>query len=420
MEEQLWIIPVLVFLVGCSAFFSASETAFSSLSRTRLKVMAQAGDKGARRALALSEDYDRLLSSVLIGNNIVNILATSLATVFFVELSAEYGVTLSTAVMTIVVLIFGEVSPKSLAKQNPERIAIFATSALLMILKVLTPFVFLFEQWKKLLGKIFRFDKSGGITEDELMILVDEAETDGGIDQNDGELIRAVIEFNDLDAEDILTHRMDISAVEDTASAAEIAAVFAETGFSRLPVFHDTIDTIVGIINEKDFFAAKDNDPFVLRDVMKKPICITEGTKISQLLKQLQGRKMHMAIVVDEFGGTAGIVTLEDVLEELVGDIWDEHDDVIEEITKVAEHTYVIHCSTSLSELLDRFGISEEYDTVTVGGWVMQMLGKVPEVGDRFVYENMEVLVTETDNRRPVEIRVVTSEESSPQSGEGA
>jgi len=405
-DVSIGTILFLVILVICSAFFSAAETAFSSINRSRLKSMSQSGDKKAKRALELSENYDRLLSTILIADNLVNIMATAIATVTLVGMVEHYGLLFAIAVTAAVILLLGEVSPKAIAEYNAERFAITAAPLLLFTVKLFYPLVFLFDLWKRLLGVIFKSQRQDGITEDELMILVDEAENDGGINESEGDLIRAVIEFNDLYALDILTHRMDVSAVEDTDTVEQIASTFAETGFSRLPVYHETIDNVVGIIHEKDFHMALRQGRFRLDSIVKQPLFITESTKISELLRQLQQNKMHMAIVVDEFGGTAGLITLEDVLEELVGDIWDEHDDVIEDIRKTDDETYIVNCSTALTDLLEHFSITEEYDTVTVGGWVMQMLSKVPVVGDNFTYENMTVTVTQIDNRRPLEIQI--------------
>ncbi len=409
-------LAALIFLMFCSAFFSASETAFSSLNRTKLKALAMGGSKKAQRTLELSDDYDKILSGVLIGNNIVNILSTSIATVLFVGWFGNLGVTLSTVVMTVVILIFGEISPKSIAKENAETFALAITPALTFALKLLTPLTTLFNGWRVLLGKVFKFDANKSITEDELIILVDEAENDKVIDSNEGSIIRNAIEFNDLDAEDILTHRMDIASIEDVATPDEIEATFGETGFSRLPVYHETIDNVLGVIYEKDYYRAKKGQAFDLKSILKQPLFIAKSTKISALLSKIQQTNTHMAIVVDEFGGTAGLITLEDILEELVGEIWDEHDDVIEGIKQTGEDTFIVNCSEALDDLFEHFDLSvDDYDAVTVGGWVMQELGKIADVGDRFTFQNLEVEVTAVDHRRPVEcfVRLLPKPEES-------
>ncbi len=397
----------LVFCVIMSGYFSATETAFTSLNRVRLKSWADGGDQRAARTLALAEDYDKLLSTLLIGNNIVNNVATTIGAVLFIHLIDEVtGPTVSAIVLTVVILIFGEVSPKSLAKESPERFAMFATPLLGVLRTVLTPLNFLFTQWKRLLSKVFRKSADGGITEEELVTLVDQAESEGGLDQHESRLIRAAIEFHDLEVEEILTPRVDIVAVEDTDSMEEIAKIFAENGYSRLPVYHEDIDNIIGVIHEKDFHAARYRGLTSVKEMLGPMLYTTGNTKISELLRILQREKAHMVIVVDEYGGTEGLVTLEDIVEELVGEIWDEHDEVIEEFKKQEDGSYLISCSADLTDLFDLFKIKGECDSNTISGWVMEQIGRVPEEGDRFVSDGLDVTVTKVDHRRVLEIRV--------------
>ena len=393
----------LVFCVIMSGYFSATETAFTSLNRVRLKSWADGGDQRAARTLALAEDYDKLLSTLLIGNNIVNNVATTIGAVLFIHLIDEVtGPTVSAIVLTVVILIFGEVSPKSLAKESPERFAMFATPLLGVLRTVLTPLNFLFTQWKRLLSKVFRKSADGGITEEELVTL----ESEGGLDQHESRLIRAAIEFHDLEVEEILTPRVDIVAVEDTDSMEEIAKIFAENGYSRLPVYHEDIDNIIGVIHEKDFHAARYRGLTSVKEMLGPMLYTTGNTKISELLRILQREKAHMVIVVDEYGGTEGLVTLEDIVEELVGEIWDEHDEVIEEFKKQEDGSYLISCSADLTDLFDLFKIKGECDSNTISGWVMEQIGRVPEEGDRFVSDGLDVTVTKVDHRRVLEIRV--------------
>jgi len=266
---------------------------------------------------------------------------------------------------------------------------------------------YLFAQWKKLLSRIFRKSEEEGITEEELITMVDQAENEGGLDQHEGQLIRSAIEFNDLEVEEILTPRVDIVAAEDTATMDEIAAIFAENGYSRLPIYHDTIDNIIGVIHEKDFHAARYHGQEDVSAIVSNVLYTTGSTKISDLLRILQRAKAHMVIVVDEYGGTEGLCTLEDIVEELVGEIWDEHDEVIEEFKKQSDGSYLISCNANLTDLYDLFSIKGERDCTTVSGWVMEEIGRVPEEGDHFVYENLDVTVTRVDHRRVLEIRVV-------------
>ena len=400
-------IAALVILVILSAFFSATETAFTSLNRIRLKSRADSGNKRAALTLRIAEDYDKLLSTNLIGNNIVNISASTVGTVLFTKLFLDYGPLVSTVVLTVVILVFGEISPKSMAKENAEAFAMFAAPIMRVLMTVLSPVNYLFAQWKKLLSRIFRKSEEEGITEEELITMVDQAENEGGLDQHEGQLIRSAIEFNDLEVEEILTPRVDIVAAEDTATMDEIAAIFAENGYSRLPIYHDTIDNIIGVIHEKDFHAARYHGQEDVSAIVSNVLYTTGSTKISDLLRILQRAKAHMVIVVDEYGGTEGLCTLEDIVEELVGEIWDEHDEVIEEFKKQSDGSYLISCNANLTDLYDLFSIKGERDCTTVSGWVMEEIGRVPEEGDHFVYENLDVTVTRVDHRRVLEIRVV-------------
>lgn len=396
----------IVILVMCSAYFSATETAFTSLNTIRMKTWAENGDKRAARALALEQDYDKLLSSILIGNNIVNITATTISTLLFTKIFVTYGATISTVVITIVVLIFGEISPKSVAKEFPERFAMFSAPILRVIILVLTPLNFLFSMWKKLLSKIFKPSGDDGITEEELMGIVDQAESEGGLDAHEGDLIRASIEFNELDVSDILTPRVDLVAVDEEATMEEVGALFVENGYSRLPIYHETIDNIIGVVHQKDFYKARVRGEDRLAMIKSPVVYTTPNTKIFKLLRILQMNKVHMAVVVDEYGGTEGIVTLEDILEELVGEIWDEHDEVTEFLHKQPDGSYNIDCTTDLDDMYDLFEIKGECEASTVSGWVLEQIDRIPKQGDHFIAEGLEVTVTAVDNRRVMEINV--------------
>ena len=398
-------ILILALLILGSAYFSATETAFSALNKIRIKNLANDGDKRAKLTLELSENYDKLLSTILIGNNIVNITATSVATVLFVKYMGDVGATVSTAVMTVLVLIFGEISPKSLAKESPESFAMFSAPILRVMLTILSPLNFLFMLWKKLLSTIFKVKEDRGITEEELITIVEEAAQDGGIDVQEGELIRSAIEFDDIEVVDVLTPRIDIEAVPDTADEKEVKEVFKRSGYSRLPVYEGSTDNIIGVINQKDFYNRDDKES--VKSIIKPVIVTTESTKISKLLKLLQKQKSHMAVVTDEYGGTLGIVTMEDIIEELVGEIWDEHDEIINEFEQIEENKYRIVCSANLTKMLKLFDKDEEFDMSTVSGWVIfEFGGIIPNEGDSFDYENLHVVVTKTDKRRVLEVIV--------------
>jgi len=410
-SASIGMIVALVILVAFSAYFSATETAFTSLNRIRMKTKADNGNRAAARALAISEEYDKMLTTILIGNNIVNITATTVATVLCTKWFREYGPTVSTVALTIIILIFGEVSPKSLAKESPERWAMFAAPLLKVLMVLLTPLSVMFGAWKKLMSLVFKNSEDDGITEEELVGMVEQAENEGGLDEHESDLIRNAIEFNDLDVSDILTPRVDLVAADEDSTMEEIASLFAESGYSRIPLFHDTVDNIVGVIHEKDFYAARYRGETMLKN-LKSPVFYTTGnTKISDLLRVLQKNKAHMAVVVDEYGGTEGIATLEDILEELVGEIWDEHDEVIENFQKQSDGSFLIACTADLDDMYDLFQVRGACDAATVSGWVLEQVGRVPEPGDHFRAEGLDVTVTKVEHRRVMEIQVRPLEE---------
>jgi len=405
-SASIGMIVALVILLAFSAYFSATETAFTSLNRIRMKTKADNGNRAAARALAISEEYDKMLTTILIGNNIVNITATTVATVLCTKWFREYGPTVSTVALTIIILIFGEVSPKSLAKESPERWAMFAAPLLKVLMILLTPLSVMFGAWKKLMSLVFKNSEDDGITEEELVGMVEQAENEGGLDEHESDLIRNAIEINDLDVSDILTTRVDLVAADEDSTMEEIASLFAESGYSRIPLFHDTVDNIVGVIHEKDFYAARYRGETMLKN-LKSPVFYTTGnTKISDLLRVLQKNKAHMAVVVDEYGGTEGIATLEDILEELVGEIWDEHDEVIENFQKQSDGSFLIACTADLDDMYDLFQVRGTCDAATVSGWVLEQVGRVPEPGDHFQAEGLDVTVTKVEHRRVLEIQV--------------
>ena len=402
------IIVILVILVGLSAWCSSTETAYSSVNKVRLKNKAEDGNPRAQNALDLLEKYDKVLSCILIGNNIVNLTAATLGTVLFTKLLGPvYGPAASTVVLTIIVLIFGEITPKTLANDQAETFCMRAAPALRVCLVILTPLHLFFSLFQKAAIRLFRSSEDEAITEEELITMVEEAENEGGLEHHESELIRAAIEFNDMEVEDILTPRVDIVAAPDTITMEEFAVLFAENGYSRIPVYHGSIDNIIGVVHEKDFFSARYHNHTDVISLVSKVFYTTGSTKISDLLRLLQLRKTHMAVVVDEYGGTMGIVTMEDILEELVGEIWDEHDEVIEEFKPQGDGSYLISCSANLDDLFDRFSLrAVDIDSATISGWVMEQLGRVPVEGDHFVYETLDVTVTRVEHQRILEIRV--------------
>ena len=402
---------LMAVLVAFSAYFSATETAFSSLNRTRLRVLAEKGDKRAALACSLSEQYDKMLTSILIGNNIVNIALSSLCTLLFIHLLGDGGATVATAVTTVVVLVFGEVTPKSLAKESPERFAMFSAPFLQAVMWVLSPFAWLFSQLKKLVGRVVRSGGERPMTQEELLMLVDEVQQEGGLDKDEHELLRSAIEFTDRDAEDILTHRVDLEAVPADASPEEVARVFGESRFSRLLVYGTDIDDIVGVIHQSDFYADGLQGGKPLSALMTPPLFVPKSIRISVLLRLLQRKKAHIAVVTDGYGGTLGIVTMEDILEELVGEIWDEHDEVVEDIRREEAGVWTVSGGADLYRLLDRLGLDgRQVESASVTGWVMERLGRVPEPGDAFTEGPWRITVTAADERRVRQLRVEQAE----------
>ena len=402
---------LMAVLVAFSAYFSATETAFSSLNRTRLRVLAEKGDKRAALACSLSEQYDKMLTSILIGNNIVNIALSSLCTLLVIHLLGDGGATVATAVATVVVLVFGEVTPKSLAKESPERFAMFSAPFLRAVMWVLSPFAWLFSQLKKLVGRVVRSGGERPMTQEELLMLVDEVQQEGGLDKDEHELLRSAIEFTDRDAEDILTHRVDLEAVPADASPEEVARVFGESRFSRLLVYGTDIDDIVGVIHQSDFYADGLQGGKPLSALMTPPLFVPKSIRISVLLRLLQRKKAHIAVVTDGYGGTLGIVTMEDILEELVGEIWDEHDEVVEDIRREGAGVWTVSGGADLYRLLDRLGLDgRQVESASVTGWVMERLGRVPEPGDAFTEGPWRITVTAADERRVRQLRVEQAE----------
>ncbi len=403
---SLPLLIALLILLLLSAFFSASETAYSSLNMIRLRQMAENGKRGAKRALELSEKYDKLLSTVLVGNNVVNIASSALATVLFVGWFGNVGVSLSTLTMTVLVLFFGEISPKTLAKEQPEAYAQFASPVLWVLMVVFTPVNAMFAGWKKLLLRIFHINGEQNMTEEELLAYVEEAHEDGGINEVEAGMIRQVIEFDDLEAGEILTPRVDMAAVAMDDPPEGIAELFYETGYSRLPVYENSSDDIKGMVLHKDFFREVQGRGKSLASIVKPVVFAAKQVKISKLLEQLQQKKTHMAVIIDEYGGTLGLVTIEDILEELVGEIWDEHDEVIETVEELPGGTLRILGSADIEELLERFGMEDAFESSSVGGWVLEILGHFPQQNETFDHDGLHVTVSKTLRQRVMEVLV--------------
>ena len=404
-------ILIFIVLVLLSAFFSATETAFTSANRARLKILAEDGKKSAKKALALTDNYDRLLFTILIGNNIVNIVMTTIAGLMFAILitsSATLAEFVSTAVTTLIVLTFGEITPKMIAKTVPEKFASFASYPISFFIILLYPLNLIFTGWKWLLKKLFKFKDDDVITEEELLTYVEEASEDGTLDESETELISGAIEFNDVEVGDILVPRVNVVAIDIDTPLDEIKDVFLQNGFSRLPVYKNSIDTIIGMIHEKDFFNAYLKGTKNIKGLITSMAIATEHMKISVLLRTLQKQKVHMATVLDEYGGTLGIVTLEDILEELVGEIWDEHDEVVNYFTKVDESVYLVDGNAEMVDFFELFDQEEDedIDSNTVSGWVIEQYGDIPPIGASINFNNLEITVVKRNLRKVLEIKV--------------
>ncbi|MBR2943757.1 MAG: HlyC/CorC family transporter [Clostridia bacterium] len=402
---------VMVVLLFVSAFFSSTETAFTSFNKIRMKNLAQNGNKRAILVTKIESKYDRFLTSVLVGNNIVNIALSSIATLFFISLIADEGLasTVSTIVITVAVLIFGEITPKVIARQNADKMAMLIAPFINIIIVLLTPLTLIFGGWSKLLGIIFRSKEQSTYTEEELITIVDEAEEDGTLESEEGDLIRSAIEFNDVCAGDILTPRVDICAISKDESVPNIAKIFIENAYSRLPVYDEDLDDIIGILHEKDFFIAYHNNNKTITKHLKKPVHVSEHIKIADLLQVLKSKKCHMAVVVDEFGGTMGIVTMEDIIEELIGDVFDEHDEVSEDYKALDDGSYLVKCSAELDNFIEKFEIQledEEDMPQTVNGFIMKELGSFPHVGDTFDFQGLSFEIKKIGPKRIEEVKV--------------
>ncbi|RIW33613.1 HlyC/CorC family transporter [Bacillus salacetis] len=415
-DIPLYSLIFLGVLILLSAFFSSAETAYSSVNKIRLRNFESEGQRGSKKALYIAENFDRALSTILVGNNIVNIAAASISAKLATDLvGGNTGLLISTFVMTLLILIFGEILPKSLAKENAERYALSISAILYLLIKILTPVNFFFIKLKEWVSRIFsKNDSMPSVTEEELKVMLDISEEEGVIDKEERELIHRSMDFDDIMVAEVLTPRIDVKAVEVNQSIDEIKEMFFEERFSRIPVYEDHIDNVIGILSEKEFFTHLLKYGEVnIRELIREPMFVFESAKISTLLSKLQKDKVHMAIVVDEFGGTTGLITLEDILEEIVGEIWDEQDEQFLSMTKISDNVYTFDSQFQLDEFTELLNLPEpESSYHTVGGWVVESFEEIPAEGETFEYENVKVTVEEVENRRIRTIKVEVSEEA--------
>ena len=403
-DLPLSLIFLLISLIFLSAFFSASETAFSSVNKIRLKNYVDEKRRGSKKALYIAENFDRALSTILVGNNIVNIAAASISAKVATDLfGGNTGLVISTVGMTILILIFGEVLPKSFAKENAESFSLMISDVLYMLIQLFTPVTALLVMLKQFVSKLFghRAD-TPSVTEEELKVMVDLSEEEGVIDNKEKELVHRSLDFNDILVGEIFTPRIDMVAVEVNQPIEEIRDIFLRERYSRVPVYEGDIDNVIGILSESDFFSQLVQGKEVnVRELLRTPLFVVESMRISTLLPELQKSKVHMAIVIDEFGGTSGLITLEDILEQIVGEIWDEHDEAVKTFQKINDYEYEFNAELPLDEFCDILGIEElESSSHTLGGWVFEMFERIPTVGESFEHESLTVTVRQVENRR--------------------
>ena len=410
--DHLPLIIAIIVLVLLSGFFSGTETAFSCANKIRLKTYVSQGKKNAKAVYKFAdEDYDKLVTAILVGNNVVNLTASALGTILFANIlinKPDLAPTVSTIVLTVVVLLFGEITPKYLASVYPEKMCFLFYPLMRLFYVILWPFTKIFNFYKAMLAKVFKLKKDETVTDEELLSLVEEAEESGTLKEDESELVRSALEFDDLKVEDILVPRVNVYAVDVESTMDEVCETFKKTGYSRMPVYKDTIDNVVGVIHERDFFVGYLNGEKEIGHLVQEIAFTTEHTRISALLKQLQKQKIHMAAVSDEYGGLVGIVTLEDILEELVGEIWDEHDEEEVLYGEIAEGEYWVDGRFDLERFFELYEVEmgeEEFESNTIGGWVTEIYGGIPPVGETVTFKNLEIKAVKTTKKRVLKVR---------------
>lgn len=403
--QTIWLLwAFLIICIILSAVFSSSETALSTVNRIRLKSDAQQGNKKAGRVLRLYQNYNRSLTGILIGNNLVNIMASTVGTVIFTSYFGSAGPGIATVFLTLVLLIFGEVMPKSYAKDHADKLTRRFSGFLHGVIFIFTPFIFFFDGLKKLMEKFSKKDSAPSVTEQELKVMIHEIEDEGVLEGGEGELVRSALDFDETTVDEAMTPRVDIVSIEKNADVEEIKNVFFEYHYSRLPVYEKDVDNIVGILYEKDFFKAYlQETPFSVESLMQTAMFVPPQMKISELLKKIQAANVHMAIVVDSYGGVEGMITLEDIVEELVGEIYDEYDVVSYEVQKISPDTYRVRADMGVDDMMEKIGYTPnnlESESNTVGGWFLENFGKLPKVGNSFEFENLIIKVTQMKGKR--------------------
>ncbi|MDO5150140.1 MAG: hemolysin family protein [Oscillospiraceae bacterium] len=403
-------IILIILLVAFSAMFSSCETAFSTVNKMRLRSNADQGSTKAAKALRLAESFDNSLTTILIGNNIVNIASTSISTVLFTDLFGAKGVGIATVVMTVVVLIFGEILPKTFAKENSEKCAYFFAGPLSALIVLFTPLSFIFSAIKNIVSKLYASsEKTPSVTEDELKCIIDEIEEEGVLEESESDLVRSALDFDETIVSEILTPRVKIVGVEINSSIEEIKNVFLTEMYSRLPVYEKNIDNIVGIITQKDFFKMISENRNDIQNIIQDVVFISEFKLINDALHEMQRSKTHMSVIIDQYGGTKGIITMEDIIEELVGEIYDENDEITPLMTKISDNVYEASGELTVTEMLETFGYPENYiatNANTVSGWIMELTGHIPDQEELIQNDCFEIRITEMNGKKISKIQI--------------
>ena len=407
------IIVLVILLIG-SSFFSASETALMSLSKIRIRHMQDEGIKGAKLVASLIDDPNKLLTSILIGNNVVNIAATSISTSLFIALIGPQGVAVATFIMTILVLLFGEITPKTIAANSSEKVSILVSKPIKVIIFLLTPIVWVFNLITSVIFKILGVDNKNNqpyITEEELKTMLNVSHEEGVLEIEERQIINNVFQFGDMQAKEAMVQRLDMVVINIEDSYDEIIDMFKNEKLSRMPVYNESIDDIIGILNIKDVIFLTDEEikNFDINKYIREPFFTYEFKKITQLLEEMKIEKTQMAIVVDEYGGTSGLITIEDLVEVIVGDIEDEYDEEDEEIIVIKEDEYVVEGSTKITDVNELIGVnleSEEFDSI--GGFIIGHLKRLPEENEIIKVDNIEFRIESLDKNRIKKIRIFT------------
>lgn len=406
-NQNLGRIILIIIAMIFSALFSSCETAFSSVNKIRLKNYAAQGDKRAEKALKIANSFEDALTTVLVGNNIVNITMASVSTVLFTTLFGSGAVGISTAVTTVLVLIFGEILPKSYAKENAERLSLFFAGPLSFLIILFKPIIFIFNKLASVLknGKV-----EPSVTEDELKYIIEEIEEQGVLEEQEGDLVRSALDFDEITVNEILIPRVKVIGVEKNASIDEIKSLFIDEMYSRLPVYDKSLDNIIGMITNKRFFKMLAQGGNDITEIIQDVAHFSDLKLISEALRDMQRSKTHLAVVLDQYGGTKGIVTLEDIIEELVGEIYDENDEVIPSIVKISENEYEVSGDLSISDMLDQLGLDEdmiESTYTSVGGWVTELLEHIPEQNETAEYGAFKITVLQVKEQSVEKIRLI-------------